>query len=56
VDDSSFGGGVMTSGLVTWSDASEDEGSGLVVPIMIALLIGTGIAGYAFVSNSREDE
>ncbi len=56
VDDSSFGGGVMTSGLVTWSDASEDEGSGLVVPIMIALLIGTGIAGYAFVANSREDE
>ena len=55
VDDSSFGGGVMTSGIVTWSDASEDEGSRLVVPIMIALLIGTGIAGYAFVANSRED-
>ena len=56
VDEFAFGGGEMSGVQVAWTEGSEDEGSSILLPVMIALVIGTAIAGYAFVANSREED
>jgi len=56
VDEFAFGGGEMSGVKVEWTEGSEDEGSSILLPVMIALVIGTAIAGYAFVANSREED
>ena len=56
VDEFAFGGGEMSGVQVAWTEGSEDEGSSILLPVMIALVIGTAIAGYAFVAKSREED
>ena len=57
VNDLAFGGGELTSEGISWSEAEDEEGSPLFIPLLLALVIGVVIAGYALVTNlDREYE
>ena len=57
VNDTAFGGGIMTSSGVLWVDNSDaDSGSLSILPALIALVIGAGIGGYFLLSIYREQD
>ncbi len=57
VDDDAFGGGSASSASINWYQPDDDEGS--AIPIIIALLIGaaiTGFASYRMMQRTNSDD
>jgi len=46
VNESAFGGGELSSSVVNWDEKEEGEGPPYLLPLMISVIIGTGLIGY----------
>tara|TARA_Y100000590_G_C15058217_1_gene765315 strand:- start:235 stop:402 length:168 start_codon:yes stop_codon:yes gene_type:complete len=47
VEELSFGGGTISSGEMTWSEATDEDGGGaLPVPVIIAMLVAVIVSGF----------
>jgi len=57
VEESAFGGGQMSTGVLSWGEDSGGSGGGVtLLPALIALLVGAGIGGYLLFSIYQEQE
>ncbi|MED5159346.1 MAG: hypothetical protein VYD62_03925, partial [Candidatus Thermoplasmatota archaeon] len=53
VEEDAFGGGSMSTGLATWTEPAEDE-SLSILPILIAIVVGVGIAGMTMLRRASD--
>ncbi|MBR79870.1 MAG: hypothetical protein CMA88_03695 [Euryarchaeota archaeon] len=56
VEESAFGGGQMSTGVLSWVEVSDGSGGVTLLPAMIALLVGAGIGGYFLFSIYQEQD
>ena len=55
VEDDAFGGGSASAESITWYQPGDNE-DGSILPIVIALLIGASVTGYAFFRMSKQSD
>ena len=56
VEESAFGGGQMSTEVLSWTEVSGGSGGGSLLPAMVALLVGAGIGGYFLFSIYQEQD